>query len=304
VKGIVQRSTGKYYKIKTDEGVFIDAQIKGKIRLLNLEVTNPIAVGDIVSIEKTDKEWMITAINERKNYIIRVSPKKKSFNQIIASNIDQVILVVTLDKPRTSSGFIDRFLLTAEAYHIPTVIVFNKQDALNTKDEQKQQEWVDRYQTIGYKTILCSAFTKQGVDVLKNTLTNKTSLLSGHSGVGKSSLVNAVDSSLALKTKEISKKFSKGVHTTTYAEMFELPFGGNIIDVPGIKEFGISFLTKYEISGYFKEFKTIAAGCKFSNCLHLNEPNCKIKDAVNEGIISDDRYLNYLNIVDSLDNHS
>ena len=301
MKGLVLRSTGKWYTVRTETGELVEAQLKGKIRLLELDVTNPIAVGDIVNLEDSDGTWMITSIDERKNFIIRLSPKKKFMKQIIASNIDQAVLIVTLNKPRTSSGFIDRFLLTAEAYHIPTIIVFNKQDILRERDQEKQAEFIEIYEKIGYKTLLTSATTGLGVDSLKKLITNKTTLLSGHSGVGKSTLTNAVDSSLDLKTKDVSKKFSKGVHTTTHAQMYELPFGGNVIDVPGIKEFGIAYFDKYEVAQYFREFKALASQCKFSDCLHIEEPNCAIKNGVNAGVIHPERYINYLNILDSIE---
>tara|TARA_B110000037_G_scaffold223196_1_gene303692 strand:- start:15872 stop:16792 length:921 start_codon:yes stop_codon:yes gene_type:complete len=301
LKGLVLRSTGKWYTVRTETGELVEAQLKGKIRLLELDVTNPIAVGDIVNLEDSDGTWMITSIDERKNFIIRLSPKKKFMKQIIASNIDQAVLIVTLNKPRTSSGFIDRFLLTAEAYHIPTIIVFNKQDILRERDQEKQAEFIEIYEKIGYNTLLTSATTGLGVDSLKKLITNKTTLLSGHSGVGKSTLTNAVDSSLDLKTKDVSKKFSKGVHTTTHAQMYELPFGGNVIDVPGIKEFGIAYFDKYEVAQYFREFKALASQCKFSDCLHIEEPNCAIKNGVSAGVIHPERYINYLNILDSIE---
>jgi len=301
LKGVVFKSTGKWYKVKTEAGDFVDAQLKGKIRLLDLDMTNPIAVGDIVVLEKSDANWMISAIEKRHNFIVRVSPKKKNLKQIIASNIDQAILVVTLSSPRTSTGFIDRFILTAEAYHIPTVIVFNKQDVLLEKDAIKQAQIIDLYENIGYKTLLTSAETGFGIEELKTLLTNKTSLFSGHSGVGKSTLSNAIEPNLGLKTKDVSKKFSKGVHTTTHAEMHALAFGGNVIDVPGIKEFGIVYLDKYEIAQFFIEFRPFAKECKFSNCLHINEPKCMVKEAVEEGKIHSERYINYINILTSLE---
>lgn len=301
MKGKVFKSTGKWYKVQKPDGAFIEAQMKGKIRLQDFDVTNPIAVGDEVILEKNDNAWMISAIEERHNFIIRVSPKRKHYKQIIASNIDQAVLVVTLHNPRTSTGFIDRFILTAEAYHIPTVIVFNKQDILLDKDVEKQTELIARYNKIGYKTLLTSATTGAGIEELKALLKDKTSLLSGHSGVGKSTLSNAIEPNLNLKTKDVSKKFSKGVHTTTHAEMHALSFGGNVIDVPGIKEFGIVYLDKYEIAQYFVEFKAHAAKCKFSNCLHIEEPKCMVKEAVENALIDVDRYVNYLNILTSLD---
>lgn len=301
MKGLVLRSTGKWYKIRTEKGTLIEAQLKGKIRLLELNVTNPIAVGDTVILEDNEGTWMIKSIEDRKNFIIRTSPKNIHLKQIIASNIDLAVLIVTLHKPRTSSGFIDRFLLTAEAYHIPTIIVFNKQDVLRERDIEKQAEFIKIYEKIGYKTLLTSATLGEGVAELQVLIKDKTILLSGHSGVGKSSLANAIDSSLDLKTKDLSKKFNKGVHTTTHAQMYELPTGGNVIDVPGIKEFGVVGFDKYEVSQYFREFKELATACKFSDCMHRDEPNCAIKNGVNEGVIHPERYINYLNIMDSLE---
>ena len=301
MKGLILRSTGKWYKVRLENDKLVDAQLKGKIRLLELDVTNPIAVGDQVVLQKSDNTWMIESIEKRKNFIIRISPKKKFLNQIIAANIDQAILIVTLHKPRTSSGFIDRFLLTAEAYHIPTVIVFNKQDVLRERDIEKQEELISIYKKIEYKILLTSATTGDGVSELKALLKGKTSLLSGHSGVGKSTLTNAVDSTLQLKTKDVSKKFNKGVHTTTHAEMYPLPFGGHVIDVPGIKEFGIPYFDKYEVAQYFIEFKKYAEQCKFSDCLHIEEPSCAVKNAINANEIHTERYINYLNIIDSFE---
>lgn len=303
MKGKVLKSTGKWYKVLTENNETVQAQLKGKIRLLDLNLTNPIAVGDEVFLEKTDSdtELMISGVAQRQNYIVRVSPKKKSQRQIIASNIDQAVLVVTMQTPRTSTGFIDRFLLTAEAYHIPTIIVFNKQDILKTKAISKQNELIDLYENLGYKTLQISATEKTNIDTLKTILKNKTTLLSGHSGVGKSTLVNAIAPHLQLKTKDISKKFNKGVHTTTHAEMHPLPFGGNIIDVPGIKEFGIAYLDKYELSHYFVEMKALLSHCKFSDCLHIEEPHCAIKKALENQEIHPERYFNYLNILDSLE---
>jgi len=301
MRGLILRSAGKWYKVRTEEGKLVEAQIKGKIRLLELNVTNPIAVGDYVKLEKYDTTWIISEIEERKNFIIRLSPKKETLKQVIASNIDQAILVVTLHKPRTSTGFIDRFLLTAEAYHIPTIIVFNKQDAIRERDIEKQEELISLYKNIGYQILLTSTISNIGISEFKDLMKDKTSLLSGHSGVGKSSLANIVDSNLNLKTKNVSKKFNKGVHTTTHAQMYELPFGGNIIDVPGIKEFGIAYFDKYEVAQYFIEFKEISHKCKFSDCLHINEPKCAIKNAVNIGEIHTERYFNYLNIIESIE---
>jgi ribosome biogenesis GTPase len=301
VIGRVVRSTGKWYKVKTTEGFLVDARLKGKIRLQELDTTNPIAVGDYVVLEQDGKDTMITEVQKRNNVIIRQSPAKRMARHILAANVDQAFVLVTMSRPRTSSGFIDRFLISAEAYHIPITLVFNKQDALNVKDIETQKEFVEIYKNCGYNIAFVSALKNQGVEELKSAMKNKTTLFCGHSGVGKSTLANAIDESLQLKTKEISNKYEKGVHTTTFAELFELPFGGSVIDIPGIKEFGVIDFDKYEVSHYFPEMKRYLSNCKFNNCLHDNEPNCAIKAALEEGNISIERYKNYLNILSDIE---
>jgi ribosome biogenesis GTPase / thiamine phosphate phosphatase len=299
--GRVIRSTGKWYKVKTDDGQVVEARLKGKIRLQDLNTTNPVAVGDIVFLEKEGEDVMISGLKDRQNFIIRQSPSRRMFRHILAANIDQAFLLVTMSRPRTSSGFIDRFLISAEAYHIPTIIVFNKQDALTDKDKIKQNEMALIYQNAGYEVVFVSSLLNQGIERVKEKMKNKTTLLCGHSGVGKSTFANAIDESLNLKTKEVSSKYEKGVHTTTFAELFELPFGGSVIDIPGIKEFGVIDFKKEEVGHYFREMLPFLQDCRFSNCLHLNEPGCAVKKAVEEGVVSDERYTNYLNILSDID---
>lgn len=297
----VIKSTGAWYKLITDDNQLIEARLKGLIRLDGLTSTNPVAVGDYVELANEDGDWMITQIEKRTNYIIRKSPAKRAHSHILASNIDQALLMITASKPRTSSGFIDRFLLTAEAYHIPTVLVFNKQDMLSEKDRKIQEKFVAIYQALDYPCKLVSAITGDGVDEIKTLLEGKTSLLIGHSGVGKSTLANAIDADLNLRTGEVSKKHEKGKHTTTFAEMFFLSFGGAVIDIPGIKEFGVVGFERNEVGLYFKEMAALLPHCKFHNCLHINEPQCAVLDALEKGEISEERYKNYLGILEDIE---
>jgi ribosome biogenesis GTPase len=301
--GVVIRSTGSRYSIKKNDGSVVQCQLKGKFRIKGIRTTNPVAVGDVVDFiydEKT-KTGVISRIHERENYVIRKATKLSKAAHIIAANIDQAVLIVSLIKPRTSTGFIDRFLVTTEAYHIPATIVFNKKDLYDKELNSVLDEYSNVYSTAGYKCIKTSAKEKYNLELLKEILTNKTSLLSGHSGVGKSALINAIDSSLNLKTGEISRFHEKGKHTTTFAEMFPLSFGGNIIDTPGIKEFGLVGFDKYELGQRFPEFRKKMPECRFNNCLHVKEPGCAIRTAVENGEISTFRYKNYLNILKDLE---
>lgn len=301
MKGVVVKSTGSWYDVRTEKGDIIKCRLKGIFRLDESKEkdSNPVAVGDKVEISKADSEdgWMIAAIKERENYIVRSSPKHKGARQIIAANLDQCMLIVTMANPRTSTGFIDRFLMTAEAYHIPAVIVFNKQDMLDVKTKRKQDFVSQIYESIGYKTVFVSAINSENIEAIKDELRNKTTLVSGHSGVGKSTLMNAIQPGLNLKTLEISKFSGKGMHTTTFAEMHALNFGGSVIDTPGIREFGIMDFKPEEISHYFIEFRDLIPQCKFNNCLHENEPGCAVKKAYLDGKISEERFGNYLNIM-------
>lgn len=296
----VIKSTGAWYKLLTSENEIVDARLKGVMRLDGLTSTNPVAVGDYVNLENEEGDWMILSVEKRENYIIRKSPAKRTFSHILAANLDQAFVLVTASKPRTSTGFIDRFLVTAEAYHIPSILVFNKQDILTVKDLEIQNAFIDIYSSIGYEYMLVSSITFEGVEAIKTKLKDKTTLFIGHSGVGKSTLANAIDKELNLKTGEVSKKHEKGKHTTTFAEMFPLSFGGSIIDIPGIKEFGVVGFDKYEINHFFVEMEQLLPECKFNNCMHVNEPNCAVIKALENGKISEERYKNYIGILDDL----
>lgn len=301
MKGVVIKSTGSWYEVKAENGEVIKCRLKGLFRLDESKDkdSNPIAVGDKVTIERSegDDTWMIEEIEERENYIVRVSPKHKGARQIIAANIDQALLIVTMANPRTSTGFIDRFLVTAEAYHIPTIIVFNKQDLLDVKSQKKQDFVADIYKKTGYKTLFVSALQNENIAKVKSVLKNKTSLIAGHSGVGKSTLLNAIQPSLNLRTEEISKMHAKGMHTTTFAEMHFLDFGGAVVDTPGVKEFGLLDFKPEEISHYFIEMREVLNNCKFNNCMHEKEPGCAVRQAYYDGKISEERYVNYLGIL-------
>ncbi len=299
MKGVVIKSTGSWYDVKSERGDVLKVRLKGIFRLDDTKDTNPVAVGDRVCIVKEDSEdgWVINEIEERENYIVRSSPKHKGARQILAANIDQVLLIVTMGNPRTSTGFIDRFLLTAEAYHIPTVVVFNKQDLLDVKGAKKQEFVAKIYERVGYKTLFVSALQGGHVEEVKALMKDKTSLIAGHSGVGKSTLMNAVQPQLNLRTESISKITGKGMHTTTFAEMHALDFGGSVIDTPGIREFGIMDFRPEEISHYYVEMREVLNHCRFNNCLHEQEPGCAVKQAYHDGKISEERYTNYLNIM-------
>src|ERR1043165_6622677 len=299
MKGTVIKSTGSWYDVKAENGDVLKVRLKGIFRLDESKDTNPVAVGDKVSVSTEDgsNSWVIDEIEGRQNYIVRSSPKHKGARQILAANIDQALLIVTMGNPRTSTGFIDRFLLTAEAYHIPTVIVFNKQDLLDVKGRKKQEYVSKIYEHKGYKTVFVSALKNEHIDEVKALMKDKTSLISGHSGVGKSTLMNAVQPHLDLRTENISKITGKGMHTTTFAEMHELDFGGSVIDTPGIREFGIMDFNPQEISHYYIEMREALKNCKFNNCVHENEPGCGVRAAYEEGKISEERYVNYLSIM-------
>lgn len=306
VEGRVFKSTGSWYLVRTKDGAFVDCRVKGKFRLDELNHTNPVAVGDQVMIEFEDSTGtaMITDILPRSNYISRQSPRLKHARHIIASNLDQAFLIATIAHPRTSTGFIDRFLVTAEAYHIKGHLVFNKQDIFSNKEKDKQEKITTMYESIGYPVHLVSAHTGLNMEELQAHMKNKTTLLAGHSGVGKSTLINFIHPGLDIKTSEVSKSTQKGMHATTFAEMFTLPFGGYLIDTPGIKEFGILDLEAEEVSHYYPEMVGLITNCKFNNCLHLEEPDCAVKNALNRGVIHHERYKNYRNIVEDCINSS
>ena len=303
MQATVYKSTGSWYMVKTIEGKVHPARIKGIFKIDGITSTNPIAVGDQVEIEmenEAEQTVMINEIYDRKNYINRQSPSHRKQHHIVAANLDQCMIVATLREPRTSQGFIDRFLVACESFHIPVIIVFNKADIYRDKDLEKYAEWEEMYTNAGYQTMLISVKEKIGVDNLLNTLKDKTTLISGHSGVGKSSLINHLLPDLELRTKEVSGWSGKGLHTTTFAEMFDLPIGGHIIDTPGIREFGLVDIPKQELSHYFPEMRTVINDCQFNNCLHMNEPGCAVKAAVESGKIHVDRYVSYCTILDSI----
>ena len=303
MKGLVYKSTGSWYSVKDEAGKFYNARIKGVLKIEGLTSTNPISVGDVVTMEKeqeTDDNAMITAIDDRKNYIARSSPHNKRQHHIVASNMNQTMLFATLKDPKTSQGFIDRFLVSSEAYHIPAVIVFNKADVYGKKEMEKFEEVKEIYEACGYTVMLSSLAKNTGVAEIKELLKDKITLLSGHSGVGKSTFINAIFPKLDLKTQEVSDWSGKGLHTTTFAEMFDLPFGGKIIDTPGLRELGVVDIAKNELAHYFPEMRRLMSECQFNNCVHINEPGCAIKEAVNSNEISADRYVSYLSILDTM----
>lgn len=301
MKGTVYKSTGSWYWVK-NENTFYKCRIKGKFRIKGIKSTNPISVGDHVefTIETKNNEetGIITNILERQNYIVRKSVNLSKQTHIIASNIDQVFLIVTIDNPPTFTSFIDRFLVTAEAYSIEVVLIFNKIDTYTIEQKAEILYLKDIYEPIGYKCIETSAKTGKNVDLIKEMMVGKVSMFSGHSGVGKTTLVNYIEPSLNLKTKEISELHKQGQHTTTFAEMFDLSFNASIIDTPGIKGFGVVDMEKDELGDYFPEFFALKQDCKFNNCIHLNEPHCAVKDALETEEISWSRYKSYLQILE------
>lgn len=306
MRAIVYKSTGNWYQVKNREGQFFKARIVGKLKIDGITSTNPIAVGDLVEIENEGdtESTIINKIYDRRNYINRTSPHNKNMHHIVAANLDQSLLFATLKEPKTSLGFIDRFLVISEAYHVPAIIVFNKADLFKKKELEKFELIKNIYEPIGYRIQLMSIEKDEGVTEVMDLLKNKTTLLSGHSGVGKSTFINAVFPDLQLKTREVSGWSGKGLHTTTFAEMFDLPFGGSIIDTPGIRELGVVDISKQELSHYYPEMRAVMNDCQFNNCVHLEEPGCAVKDAVNEGSIHEERYLSYLNIRDTIEDRS
>lgn len=298
--GVVTKSTGSWYTVRVDDETVIDCRIKGKFRISGIKSTNPVTVGDNVDFEmELDNEnGIINKIHNRKNYIIRKSVNLSKQTHIIAANIDQVFLLVTLDNPPTSTSFIDRFLATAEAYSIPAVLLFNKIDLYDKELLKKKQSIEKIYRTIGYECLDVSATEKINIDKLKIFMKDKVSMFSGHSGVGKSTLINAVYPGLDLKTAKISTQHKQGQHTTTFAEMFILPFDGYIIDTPGIKGFGVVDFEKHEIGDYFPEFFALKEHCKFNNCLHINEPDCAVKKALENDNLAQSRYISYLQLLE------
>lgn len=303
IKAQIVKSTGSWYEILTENNERVQARLKGVLRLDEIKDTNPVAVGDYVLLEQdeTGKGFMINAVVDRANYIVRSSPHRKGARHVIAANVDQCLLIATIEAPRTSSGFIDRFLMAAEAFRIPTIIVFNKQDVLSDKAKAKQNHLAEIYANIGYNILFTSTVTEQGIEELKNAISGKTTLVFGHSGVGKSSLMNMLDSSLELKTKGLTRFASRGMHTTTFAEMFLLQNNTKIIDTPGVREFAHLDIRPEEVSHYFAEMRELLPQCKFNNCTHTSEAGCAVKKALDEGKnISEERYSNYLNIYNEI----
>ena len=296
-EGLVIKSTGSWYTVKTNDGEIHNCRIKGRFRMDGIRTTNPIAVGDKVDFEEGKESKVIVKIHDRKNYIIRKSSNLSKHSQIIASNVDQAFLIVTVNYPLTTTTFIDRFLAAAEAYRIPVRLIFNKIDRYRPNDKDRLDELKQIYEKIGYKCFEISAKDGTHLDIIKDALKGQINLLSGHSGVGKSTLINAIQPGLDLKTGEISEAHSQGKHTTTFSEMFELDFEGYIIDTPGIRGFGTIDMEKEEMSHFFPEIFEISKECQFHNCSHIHEPKCAVKAAVEKGKISITRYESYLGMV-------
>ncbi|MFT4834573.1 MAG: ribosome biogenesis GTPase [Marinoscillum sp.] len=302
MKGLVTKSTGSWYRVKTDEG-FVDARLRGKFKLEDKKITNPIAVGDTVILEQQADEWMISEIDNRTNYIIRRSPKKKHHDHLIAANVDQAIMIATFKEPRTSLGFIDRFLVTLEAFRIPGVIIFNKTDILSEEELEALNFLQFIYEKkVGYQFLKTSFLHNALSPEIASILKGKITMLSGHSGAGKSTMVNLLLPEADQKTAEISGFANKGVHTTTFAEMFFLDETTAIIDTPGIKELGLSEIEPEELAHYFPEMRAFLGECRFHNCLHNGEPGCAIQDALENGVIVEERYNSYLSMLQPDDN--
>lgn len=297
MQGLVLKNTGSHYLVKFSNQEVVDCTIKGKLRLKGVKLTNPVAVGDCVEVEmQSGGVGVIASVNPRKNYIIRKSTNLSRESHIIAANIDLAMLVVTVEFPETQLGFIDRYLVTTEAYGVPVVLVFNKSDLYQGALHDKMEHYMSIYQNVGYSCIEVSAHTGHNLDLIKGLIKDKVTLISGNSGVGKSSLINRIEGGILQKTEQISFAHLTGKHTTTFSEMFELSDGGYIIDTPGIKGFGLIDIEKDELSHYFPEIFKISAQCKFYNCTHVHEPGCAVIRAVEEGKIGESRYFNYLGI--------
>lgn len=304
MKGLVLKTTGSFYEILDEEGNRFTSILRGKHKLSGLKVTNPIAVGDYVEFELEEREQkgVIQTILERKNYIVRNSTHKTAHGHIIAANIDQAVIVITISNPKTSIGFIDRFLVTTESFRIPCIIIINKWDLQKQIDEQLGLAIAHIYKSIGYEVLFVSSVTGEGMDVVNEKIKNKKTLFAGHSGVGKSTLLNKIAPELNLRTGEISDFSKKGTHTTTFAEMYEIEKDTFIIDTPGIKELGINEVENRELGHYFPEFRALMGECKFNNCQHVNEPSCAVLAALNAGKIHPTRYESYLSILGGSDN--
>jgi len=302
VKGLVIKNTGSWYTVLTDDGRTVESKIKGNFRLKGIRSTNPVAVGDRVEITPNQEGTaFITAIEDRRNYIIRKSQNLSKQSHIIAANVDQAMLVVTVNYPQTSTTFIDRFLASAEAYSVPVVLIFNKTDLLSDEERHYQQMMVNLYDTVGYRCLEVSAQTGEGCDEMYTLLINKITLLSGNSGVGKSTLINRLIPGTELRTGDISDAHNTGMHTTTFSEMIKVPEGGYLIDTPGIKGFGTFDMEKEELTSYFKEIFHFSKDCRFSNCTHTHEPGCAVRKAVEDHYIAESRYISYLGMLEDKD---
>ena len=297
MNGVVIKSTGSWYQVKSEFGDLIECRLKGKFRIKGIKSTNPIVVGDKVKVEKKDNVFMIEELYERKNSIIRKSVNLSKQTHIIAANIDQSILMITLASPITTSSFIDRFLVSANAFGVDVVLLFNKTDLYNNEQKIQQEQMQVLYEKIGY-TCLSVSVIKDDLKNVKQLMKGKINLIAGHSGVGKSTLINKLQPNLNINTKEISESYDQGQHTTSFSELHNLEFGASIIDTPGIKGFGLVEIEKNEIGNYFPEFFKVKGECKFHNCIHLNEPNCAVKDALIKDIISESRYFSYLGMLE------
>jgi len=305
MRGTVVKSMGLWYVVADDKGKEYKCRLKGKFKLENKRISNPIAVGDYVGIEIDEgnhEAWIIGEILPRKNYIVRKSPKKKGFSHLIACNLDQAVLIATLDTPKTSFGFIDRFLVTAEAFRIPAVIIFNKKDLLEEKELGEIELKIMEYKIIGYDSYMISAQESEGMEIFKSLLKDKTTLVSGHSGVGKSTIINSLIPEAHQKISEISEFSNKGIHTTTFAERFSIDRTSHIIDSPGIKELGLAEINNEELTHYFPELRDLFGNCKFHNCTHTHEPGCAIGEAYEDGRISPTRYDSYISMLTDDDN--
>ena len=300
-EGLVIKSTGSWYKVKLNDGNTIDARIRGKLRIADIKSTNPVSVGDIVFLDvEPDGEYMITDLKPRKNYIIRKSTNLSKQTHIIAANLDQALLITSLKQPKLKFGFIDRFLMTAEAYGIPAVIVFNKMDLLNEEELDYVQELTEAYHKVGYPSLHISVTDGFGLETIREMLTDKITLFSGHSGVGKSSLLNALNATIETRVSTVSDSNEKGKHTTTFAEMFEIAPNTYVIDTPGIKNFGLTDMTPEELKNYFPEMVERSHDCRFNNCIHMNEPGCAVREAYESSELPWFRYEDYLNFFDEI----
>ena len=302
MNGIVIKTTGKYYSVKTDTNEIVQCGLKGKFRIAGIKSTNPIVVGDKVELEQQSELWMIVKLHERKNHILRKSVNLSKQTHIIGANIDQAILMITVQSPITTTGFIDRFLVAANAYGITVILLFNKIDLLKDKLKLEQANLQKVYEKIGYKCFALSVINDD-LSLVKALMKNKVNMVSGHSGVGKSTLINKLQPNLNINTKEISGTHKQGQHTTTFSELHELDFGASIIDTPGIRGFGLVELQPSEIGNYFPEFFALKTACKFHNCIHKNEPNCAVKIDLEKGEIAESRYKNYLNMLVEEEDH-